>query len=181
MSHLKKITVLGIAAAIALAGCSSSSPEETSAPAAGPTIAGSGYSFVAPEGWEQLDDEAATAGLDVVVLDTTDSDGFADNFNVVRSPDGEVTPEEVEEHGVDELKGAGASDVTVRDRVEVAGAESANLSAGMSVDGTDYQVEQFYMTRDGETFIATFSYSMSVSEADRDAVSGLVLESWSWA
>lgn len=181
MSHLKKTTVLGIAAAIALAGCSSSSPEETSAPDAGQTFTGSTYSFSAPEGWEELDDEAATAGLDIVVLDATDNDGFTDNMNVLDAVAGEVTPDEVEADGVAELEGAGATDVRARDRVTVAGSESANLSAAMSVESNEYQIEQFYLTDDGQTYIVTFSFSSSVSKLDRDAVTMSVLESWTWA
>ena len=104
---------LAVAASLALAGCSSNpgndSPsaseaqEPTAAPATGVTIEGSGYAFVAPEGWE-VPADFSLPGADVIVADLTDSDGFADNVNVFLSPAGELTPERVESMGVVELE-----------------------------------------------------------------------------
>lgn len=182
MSRLIKVTVLALAASFVLAGCSDSSESEPGvAPGAGQTITGTGYSFVTPEGWAQLESSAATEGADTVVADQTDTDGFANNANVVLSPAGHVTPEQVETLGAGELENAGATDVMVRDRVAVAGSETAHLSARFTSEGTAYQVEQFYITGDGQTFVVTFSFSPAVSEADRDALTNAVLTTWSWS
>lgn len=180
MSRLKKVTVIAFAASLVLAGCSDSSESEPGvAPEAGQTITGTGYTFVAPEGWAQLESSTATEGADTVVADQTDTDGFANNANVVLSPAGQVTPEQVETLGAGELEKAGATDVMVRDRVAVAGSKAAHLSARFTSEGTAYQVEQFYVTGDGQTFVLTFSFSPAVSDADRDALTDSMLATWS--
>lgn len=200
MLWMTRYSVLAIAAAIALAGCSSPSPESNpttaaapsaSAPSAAPsepgvepasgtTIKGNGYSFTAPKGWEVPDDEKP-AGVDTVVADLNDTDGFSDNMNVLLSPAGEVTPDQVESQGPAELEGAGATKVIKRDRLTIAGSESAHLSAVFSAQGKTYQVEQFYATHSGQTYIASFSFSPSVSEADRNSLAASVLQTWDWA
>lgn len=177
--------VVALAVTLALAGCAGgsggSAVEISAEPATGETVSGTGYSFTAPEGWADPGADAASAGADTLVADLTDTDGFADNVNVVLSPSGAVTADQVESQGVDELENAGATDVTARGRVTVAGGESAHLSAGFSSNGADYQIEQYYLTHDDQTYVVTFSFSPDVSQSERDAVSQSVLAGWTWA
>jgi hypothetical protein len=189
--HTRSITT-GTAAvflALALAGCSSgastvspaSEPSAiAAAPATGPTISGSGYSFVAPDGWS-VPDDMAVPGLDVIVADLTDADGFADNINVVLSPAGLLTPDQVESAGAKELEGGGASDVETLDRLMVADAESVHLSAGFPSGAEVNPIEQFYFSDDAQTYIVTFSFSATVPQSDRVALSESVLATWAWA
>lgn len=197
MPHKPALLVVVLAASLALAGCSTggasttsdtssaaepsggSSAEPSTTSAAGATITGTGYTYVVPEGWGEADGSVASQS-DSLAGDLTDDDGFADNVNVILSPAGEVTPDQVESGGADELKNAGATDVTVRDRVNVAGSESAHLSAGFTSSGATYQIEQYYLTNNGQTFVVTFSFSPTVSEADRDAVAQSILATWMW-
>ena len=184
MPRSSAVAALALAVSLALAGCSSpassDAPEPSAAPATGNTITGTGYTFVVPEGWD-VPTDVTLPGADVLAADLTDTDGFADNVNVVLSPAGEVTPEQVESLGVDELEGAGATDVAVGDRLTVAGSESAHLGAGLSSNGSDYLIEQYYVTHDGQTYVVTFSFSPTVSESDRDEVSESVLATWDWS
>ena len=195
MPRLLSVTVLALATSLALVGCSASPPAGPSepdpgttnssepgvAPATGETIMGDGYSFVAPDGWSAPEGFEKPAGVDTFVANLADSDGFADNVNVLLSPAGEVTPEQIESDGVAELEAAGATNVTVRDRVMVAGAESAQLSAAFTSGSAQYQIEQIYATRAGQTFVVTFSFSSTVPEADRSALTSSVLATWSWS
>lgn len=184
------LTALAVAAAVALAGCSvlapaqapvpASAPQLSGIPATGLPISGNGYSFTAPVNWDKPKSMATPAGVDVFAADLTDTDGFADNVNVVLSPAGKVTPDQVESAGVKELKDVGAGVVTKRDRVTIAGSVSAHLSAGFDTGGVKYQIEQFYLTRGKQTYVVTFSFSPSVSITDRDAVAGSVLTTWIW-
>jgi hypothetical protein len=192
MPRLLSVTVLALATSLALVGCSlpagpsepdpgtTKSSEPDVAPATGETIVGDGYTFVAPAGWAAPKDFEKPAGIDVLVANLADVDGFADNVNVLLSPSGEVTPEQIESQGAAELEGAGATNVTVRDRVMVAGAESARISAVFTSGSTQYQIEQVYATRAGQTYVVTFSFSTTVSEADRSALTRSVLATWSW-
>ena len=88
---------------------------------------------------------------------------------------------QVEGAGVTELENAGATDVEANDRVVVAGAESAHLSANLSASGTSYAVEQYYVTDEGQTYVVTFSFSPTVDDDQREAVAESVLASWAWA
>ena len=130
---------------------------------------------------EALTALATRVGGAAVAADLTDTDGFADNVNVVLSPAGEVSAEQVEGAGVTELENAGATDVEANDRVVVAGAESAHLSANLSASGTSYAVEQYYVTDEGQTYVVTFSFSPTVDDDQREAVAESVLASWAWA
>jgi hypothetical protein len=171
---------------LALSGCASSgggggtAAEIDAAPATGDTISGTGYSYAVPEGWGVPEGGAASFGGDTLAADLEDDDGFSDNVNVILSPAGEVSAEQVETAGVDELKGSGGTDVQVLDRVSVAGSESAHLRASLSSSGVDYDIEQYYLTSGGQTYIVTFSFSSGLPDAQRVSTAESVLASWSW-
>ncbi|MET0932174.1 MAG: hypothetical protein ABWX56_00560 [Mycetocola sp.] len=173
----------------ALAGCSflpaslkvpPTVPTEIGAPpATGQTITGTGYSFVAPAGWS-VPPDMALPGVELFVGNLADPDGFADNVVVGHFPSGRVTPDWIELHGVKELESIGAADVEIRNRVMIAGSESAHLAATVSIDGNENQMEQFYVSNDEQTYIVTFSFSLTVAEPDRDYLAESVLKSWAW-
>lgn len=185
--------VLLAASALVLAGCSLAAPQapdtggdtggdvptSDAAPATGELITGDGYSYNVPDGWG-LPPQDVGSGSDTIALDLTDDDGFSDNVNVLLSPAGTITSDQVEEVGVDELEGAGATGVEVRPRVGVAGEESAHLTATFTQSGATYQIDQYYPTHDGQTYVVTFSFSETVSQADREALAESVLASWTW-
>jgi len=195
VNRVSSLAALALAAALVLTGCSSSAPttdtnsgtdsgtvqEPTVAGATGDTVTGDGYSYRVPEGWAVPDEDIPGFTPDSVAADMTDTDGFADNVNVVLSPAGEVSNDLIESAGVDELEGAGATEVAVQPRVQVAGAESAHISARLSQGGTDYLIEQYYASHDGQTYVVTFSFSDTVSTGDRTAVAESVLATWAWA
>lgn len=160
----------------------SADPESSQkeAPATGAEISGTGYTYNVPEGWAKPSQPTPGFDPDSLASDTTDDDGFMDNVNVILSPAGEITPEQVETAGVAELEQAGATDVSAEDRTTIAGNESAHLKAGMSVGTNAYTIDQFYVSDDDQTFIITFSFSPDVSDEDRAAVTGPTLASWTW-
>lgn len=193
---------LAVAASLLLAGCSTAIPESTPSsesqgsesqpseeassgldvePATGETITGSAYTYVAPEGWGVPTESVPGFTPDTLVASLQDTDGFADNLNTLKSPAGVVTPDVVESAGVDELKGVGATEVTVNDRVTVAGSESAHLSALLTNSGTTYAVEQYYVSDDDQTFVVTFSFSDTVPADERVRLAESVLVTWTWA
>ena len=149
-------------------------------PATGETISGDGYTYVVPEGWAVPDQSVAGFNPDTLAANLQDTDGFADNVNVLKSPAGLVTPDVVESAGVTELESVGATDITVGDRVTIAGSESAHLSASMTSEGTTYGVEQYYVSTDDQTYIVTFSFSDSVPAADRVGIAESILVTWTW-
>ncbi|MFJ2370249.1 hypothetical protein [Microbacterium sp. NPDC087665] len=191
-----------LAAALTLTGCStliptaqetsgsSSAPSESdettaneldAAPATGDTITGDGYSFVVPEGWADPQQEIPGFDPDSFAANLQDPDGFADNVNVLKSPAGFVSADQVETLGLKELETVGATDVAVNERVSVAGSESAHISAAMSSDGVSYVVDQYYVSTDDQTYIVTFSFSDTVPAAERQQIAESILVTWTWA
>lgn len=195
-----------VASSLLLAGCSapaatssSSAAASASAPASTPSsasasaapsasatpqgsgrvIAGTGYRYTVPKGWGIPKTDVDTSSVDSLAADLDDTDGFADNVNVIVVKTGDVTPAQIEAQGPQQLKSAGATGVAVRDRVTIAGTESAHLTA-LQKGGT-YRVDQFYVIRKGEGYIITFSFSPKLSQADRDATSRSILSTWTWS
>ncbi len=194
MNRSAPLTALVVAAGLLLVGCASPAVETGGggsssqtdggssgvAPATGETMTGDGYSYRVPEGWEYPEGGVPGFSPDTLAVDLTDADGFADNVNVIISPAGAITPEQVETLGVEELEQSGAVGVEVMPRVTVGGSESAHLQASLSSNGTAYWIEQYYATNGDQTYVITFSFSDTVASADRDAVAGSVLASWTW-
>jgi len=184
------LAAVGLAAALtfSLAGCfspapspgtgESAPPASTTDPATGDTITGTGYSFNAPEGW--VIPGSAPAGVDTVVADPADIDGFTDNINVLLSPAGALTADQVEVAGPAELESVGATNIEVRPRLNVAGSESAHLTAQLSSGGATYLFDQYYATNADQTYVITFSFSDTESQQDRETLAESVLASWTW-
>lgn len=192
-----------LALAIVLSGCSSPGPasenteqtapvEEQStqttdpdfsfdgAPAAGIEVAGTGYTFHAPDGWK-IPDAPEGYTPDALAGDPNDTDGFADNVNVIVSPAGMLTPDQIEQGSGDELSSAGADEVVVNDRVRVAGSETTHISTQLTQQGITYWIEQYGISSDDQTYVVTFSFSETVSDADRQGLAESVLATWAWA
>jgi len=194
LSRVSRSAVVLTVLAVTLAGCggdgdekaddSSSSSSGAVAsevdPATGPTLKTDDFSYNAPEGWE--DAGSAMPGAESVAANTSDDDGFADNLNVLRIAPAPVSDlDDLEDASVNELEGADATDVKIQDRAAIDGLEAIHVSAGMSLNGNDYLVEQYNVIRDDVSFIVTFSFSPDVSEGDRADLSQSVLASWAWA
>lgn len=165
----------------------SSAPEPTdatsqSAPsgAKGTTITGSGYSYQVPEGWGVPPQSIPGMDPDSLAADLQDDDEFVDNVNVLLSPAGLSSPEQAEESAKNELTAVGAKEISVLDRVTVAGTEAAHVTALLSLNDREYRIEQFYVNSTDQSYVVTFSFSTSLTAGDRARVTGPVLASWTW-
>lgn len=159
---------------------SSAAREIDATAASGATVSGTGYSYSIPEGWAQADPSIAQ-GTDTVAVDQNPTGDFATNVNVVLSPAGEITPEQVETAAVKELEDGGGSDVTVLDRVVIAGGEAAHVGAqGKTSNGGTYRIQQYYPSHDGQTMVITFSYAEDVPSDEARGIAESVLASWTW-
>lgn len=195
VAALTLAAVLGVPAGLCLTGCtaetappagsaSAEQPQNTDAvefaPATGTEVSTDEYSFRLPDGWGFPD--GAPDGFDATTFaaDLRDGDEYPDNVNILVSPGGEVTSEQVEESGIAELEGAGATDARALDRVTAAGSESAHLTATVETGEVPYVVDQYYLVDAGQTYIVTFSSSVDVAQEDRDALALSVLSTWQW-
>ncbi|MFV0375402.1 hypothetical protein [Microbacterium sp.] len=176
---------LVLTASLLLAGCGGGDSTPAAQPggadaATGELVTGDGYTFNAPEGWGVPDQEVPGFTPDVMIANLGDTDGFADNMNVVLSPAGEVTVEQAEQSVVSELEAAGYADVEVNDRATIGGDESAHITAALSQGTTSMVMDQFYVSHSGQTYVVTFSTNDSTPADDRAAVYEPVLASWAW-
>jgi len=159
----------------------SSQPADTGvAPATGSVVSGDGYSYTIPVGWAQQD-AALAPGTDTVAADGAPTGPFANNVNVVLSPAGAFTPDNVEAAAGNELETAGATEVQVLDRVTVAGEETAHVTAVMTVSDLTYRIHQYYVTSDDQTYVVTFSAAVDVPDEEMISTAESVLATWTWA
>jgi cytoskeletal protein RodZ len=158
-----------------------SQPADTGvAPATGSVVSGDGYSYTIPVGWAQQD-AALAPGTDTVAADSAPTGPFANNVNVVLSPAGAFTPDNVEAAAGNELETAGATEVQVLDRVTVAGEETAHVTAVMTVSDLTYRIHQYYVTSDDQTYVVTFSAAVDVPNEEMISTAESVLATWTWA
>ena len=194
-SSIIRTATVAVAAAttLLLAGCFGPAPapvdpgtEQTdpgtesgngAAPATGETITGTGYSFQVPEGWG-VPEGMNQPGLDSVAIDLNDTDGFSDNVNVIVSPAGELSVEQIEQLAAQEIEASGGTEVEFLDRITIDGSLSPHLTGVYSASGATYRIDQYYPTVPGQTYIVTFSFNDTLSQADRDAVAHSILASW---
>lgn len=150
------------------------------APATGITISTDEYSYAVPEGWE-VPESIPGFSPHSFAADMSDMDGFADNVNVFESPNGLLSPEDVEATATAELESVGASTVEIGERVMIADSISAHVTAVVDRSEPSYAVEQYYVSTDDQTYIVTFSYSGTVPADERVDIAESVLAAWQWS
>ena len=181
------MTVLTVAAVVALSGCSAAIPAATdttaSASAEAPAdFRGNGYSYNVPEGWGDTGQDLTGTGIDTYAADLADqADGFADNINVLLSPNGLIPADTLEEAAVAELEAVdGAENITVESPADFGGYEALHISAQFTQSGVTYLIDQFYPASDTQTYVVTFSFSPDASDDHRAEVIDAVASSWVW-
>lgn len=180
-----RLAAVTLITSLALAGCggsdsgstSDSDKPKASAPA-GKTIEGDGYSYVVPKGWDVPATKIpGTEATDTFVADLKDTDGFADNINVIKQDTAPPKPiAEIKEDLGDQLKQAGGKNVEVKEVGSIDGEDSVHVSSTQVSNLT----EQYFVVHDGATYFITFSHSEDVSEADRSKLAASVLSTWKW-
>lgn len=187
MPRLRKALVLALAASLLLVGCGTSTAPlslDGVAPATGPTVTGTGYSFNAPETWS-VPDQGGMGAYESFATSPMTDEGFMSNVNVGLSPLGSASIDALEKAAVAELKNTKVPDftisnVTVKERVMVAGSEAAHVSSDVTMREVAIATEQYFLKNDGRAFVVTFTYLASIPKAERDAISESILATWTW-
>jgi hypothetical protein len=197
----RRVAALAVVSTLTLAGCGGSDGDDTSsdgssdsssstdapdkddasdvAPATGDTITADGFSFKAPQGWTDAKDVNPSAIA--LAANRQDTDGFADNVNVISDPTIVGADMDKLESSIEKvLTNANAKDVQVEDPIDVDGEEAARISALFELNGNKYRTEQFAVDHDGKGYVVTFSFSEDVPDADRDELAESVLQTWTW-
>lgn len=152
-------------------------------------VTGTDYTFTAPEGWQTLPGDTlaeltenvpGAEFVDAMVMAPTGPDGFTENINVIPVPEGQGLSEETESQRISELEASGATDVTPGDPVVVAGKESPTLSSIGTEAGSNFRSDQVYISGPDATYVVTFTFSESKTEAERTELTQSVLDTWTW-
>ena len=151
-------------------------------PADGDRIAGQGYSYAVPEGWEDGTErfQAISPLLDTGAVDTDVSQGFADNVNVIRNDSfPEMGLDEAEQQFVAEAETV-SEDVQVRERAEIDGETVLHISGRTDAGKSKVRTEQYSLFREDAWYIVTFSFAEKSPDTTVDADVTTVLGSWQW-
>lgn len=147
-------------------------------PADGDTISTDDFTYTVPKDWKE---SSQTSALTLAV-DSKDPDGFSDNINVVADKTIVGMKADKLEDAVEQaLEGGKATDVTIKDRVEVDGEEAVHVGAIFDLNGTKYRTEQYALSHGDSGYVVTVSFSPDVPAAERDEVSESILTTWKWS
>lgn len=154
----------------------------TTEPATGEEFSDDAFTFNAPEGWETPPGDLAPQAL-VFAADVGDSDGFADNVNVV-AENQLASIDDLDDRAAAAkagLEGADAKEIKVGDPIELDGEPAVTITSLFNLNGNEYRTWQYAATRGEDGFVVTFSFSKDVSAADQQKIAESVAASWSWA
>lgn len=142
-------------------------------------ISGTGYAYQAPTGYEEPEDLPDTR-LDSVAAETDRGDDFADNINVLLSPNA-LEPGQFENSAVAELESNGFTDVAVGDSTDIDGVATPSISATGTRGDAGFTTVQYFPTYEDQSYVITFSFDSGRSEEERSEVVDQVLGSWQWS
>jgi len=147
-------------------------------PADGDTITTDDFSYTVPKDWKEQPESSALT----LAVDSKDPDGFSDNINVVADKTiVGIKGDKLEDAVEQVLANAKATDVTIKDRVQVDGEEAIHVGAIFDLNGTKYRTEQYALAHGDSGYVVTVSFSPDVPAAERDAVSESILTTWKWS
>lgn len=152
-------------------------------PATATTIKGTGYTYQVPAGWRDTKQMLKSQGVnaDTGAANGKDTDGFADNINVLSTGVGNLVGKPgAQEQVMAQLKEQGATKLKALPATTLDGKKVIRYSATMPVDKRTNDVEQWLVSTAGDTFVITFSGGQGVTEAQRAKVFGPIVSSWKW-
>jgi hypothetical protein len=166
------------------ADSSATAPSGTaSSSAAAGRLAGDGYSFALPAGWQDATEqfkkysELIDAGA---VNAAQEGQPFSDNVNVLRNADqAQLPPAQAEHQFVEEL-GTVAKRVQVQPATRVDGVEVLHLTGRTVAGEVTALTDQYIAYVDDVYFVVTFSYDSGTPSRQREAEVASMLDSWAW-
>jgi len=191
---MRKLIIALAAAMLFLTGCSVSVGNKTDSKSsdgpsasvsqapAGKTITGKGYSFTAPEGWEDIQKEMGDQ-FDAAARESGQTDGFADNINVITAGSSGITLEKLKESIEGQLKAAGGKNIKILDDIKIDGVPAAHAQAEIPVPnkaGLIAHTNQFYIVREDGEFLITITSEGGFDDPKTQGAVARILNSWKW-
>lgn len=176
-----------LASCLTLAACGDAGKTTTSTGASAPTstgrapapsgdaVEGNGYTVTPPEGWKDGSEltKKSAVRLDLVLIEPTPKDGFANNINVIREDVGAVELDDLAGNLRQQLEAIGATPDGEPTRLELDGDEAVELS---SKGANGKYLQQLQVPRDG----AVFTITLTTREPE-PAIFQAFRTSWRWA
>jgi hypothetical protein len=188
---------LGVALALALSACGSSSstatdpsaeqpqssspttnaPHDSVQAASGPVLQAQGFSFHAPKGWADVTDHAQT-GVLLSAAHAADEQPLA--ITVRRVAPGAQTAAGATARATALLKQAGATHIRALSDTTVGGHPAAHVVGVQSLRGTHYQLDVFYVRTPHAGWPLMFATNQYTTSDRRDAMLASVLKTCHW-
>jgi len=205
MRRLAISLIAALILALPVAGCGDDGQSATETK----TINGDGYTFEAPEGWEDVTGDteaiadvigggsdvaaAAAAAYDVAVASEERTDGLHTNFNVGRQ--GDLPPDydsqQLAEQNIavfenpDQVEGILPEGIDVDfiddepTRTTLGGETAYQVEYGLSTAAADVEALQIYAVHDEVAYVATFTAASEAFDPDDEDLQH-ILETWEW-
>jgi hypothetical protein len=146
-------------------------------------LAGAGYSFALPEGWQDATDQFKEYSelIDAGAVNAAQAgQAFSDNVNVLRNADqAELPPAQAEQQFTDELRTV-ASRVEVQPPASIDGVDVLHLTGRTDAGEVTARTDQYVAFVDRAYYVVTFSYGTSTPRRQREEEVAAMLDSWSW-
>jgi hypothetical protein len=146
-------------------------------------LAGAGYSFALPEGWQDATDQFKEYSelIDAGAVNAAQAgQAFSDNVNVLRNADQtELPAAQAEEQFTDELRTV-ATRVRVQPTARVDGVDVLHLSGRTGTGAVTAVTDQYIAYVAGAYYVVTFSYGTGTPRPEREDEVAAMLGSWAW-
>jgi hypothetical protein len=191
MSSRLLAAACAVAAGLALGACSgdvepqpsptATSPMDPSAtPTPGTLVGEDAFALTLPKGWSE---EENAGGALVLGISDQSVGGYPMNVHVVEdSTLAEEPPEQIGQVRADVLADDEAvTDVSMVGDEEIDGEQGVRTSYTRRVGALSVDSDEIAVTHGDTGYIVTFSFPLSVADAERDAVVASMMDTWTWA
>jgi hypothetical protein len=161
---------------------------ESSAPSGGSSaddgqLAGEGYSFALPAGWQDATEQFKQYSelIDRGAVNAAQSgEPFSDNVNVLRNADQDkLPPAQAEEQFTEELQTV-ASRVEVQPPTRIDGVAALHLTGRTESGEVMAVTDQYIAYVHRAYYVVTFVHEKSTPRTQREAEVATMLDSWTW-
>jgi hypothetical protein len=165
----------------------SAGPSSTANPSTGKAMAGTGYEYNLPKGWEDITAQLKQnqPGIDTGGRAKPATPPFTANLNTLTTPSkvsGEPAEDDLDALAA-QIKGEVASlapNIQTKPHVTIAGAPAVHQEGDANSSGTKFYLVQYFAIHKASNYGLTFAFRKGTSPAEREKIVQPVLASWKW-
>ena len=165
----------------------SAGPSSTAKPSTGKAMAGTGYGYNLPKGWEDITAQLKQnqQSIDTGGRAKPATPPFTANMNTLTTASkvsGEPTEDDLDALAA-QIKGevkSLAPKIKTSPHVTIAGAPAVHQEGDANSSGTKFYLVQYFAIHKNINYGLTFAFPKSASAADREKIVQPVLASWKW-